>query len=91
VNKLGLQVMSTVLLPLVCGSCATQSSILYGSKIELEAGSDRGNGSKAKVDEVGFSSRAASAGSSLARRTAPRTPRQALDRPPGILELATQR
>ena len=51
--KVGLQVMSTVLLPLVCGSCATQSGILYGSKIELEAGSDRANGSKAKVDEVG--------------------------------------
>ena len=32
----------------------TQSAILYGSKIELEAGSDRGNGSKAKVDEVGL-------------------------------------
>jgi hypothetical protein len=53
VNKVGLQVMSAVLLPLVCGSCATQSGILYGSKIELEAGSDRGNGSKAKVDELG--------------------------------------
>ena len=52
--KVGLQVMSTMLLPLVCGSCATQSGILYGSKIELEAGSDRGNGSKAKVDEVGL-------------------------------------
>ena len=35
--------MSTVLLPLVCGSCVTQSGILYGSKIELEAGSDRAN------------------------------------------------
>jgi hypothetical protein len=52
--KVGLQVMSAALLPLVCGSCATQSGILYGSKIELEAGSDRGNGSKAKVDEVGL-------------------------------------
>jgi hypothetical protein len=58
-SKLGLQVMSAMLLPLVCGSCSTQSGILYGSKIELEAGSDRGNGSKAKVDEGGlfFSSR----------------------------------
>jgi hypothetical protein len=46
--KVGLQVMSAVLLPLVCGSCATQSGILYGSKIELEAGSDRGNGRKTK-------------------------------------------
>jgi hypothetical protein len=52
--KVGLQVMSTVLLLLVCGSCATQSGILYGSKIELEAGSGRGNESKAKVDEVGL-------------------------------------
>jgi hypothetical protein len=52
--KVGSQVMSAVLLPLVCGSCATQSGILYGSKIELEAGSDRGNGSKAKVDEAGL-------------------------------------
>jgi hypothetical protein len=52
--KVGLQVMSAVLLPLVCGSCATQSGILYGSKIELDAGSDRGNGSKAKVDGVGL-------------------------------------
>jgi hypothetical protein len=50
--KVGLQVMSAVLLPLVYGSCATQSGILYGSKIELEAGSGRGNQSKAKVDEV---------------------------------------
>jgi hypothetical protein len=54
VNRVGLQVMSAVLLPLVCGSCVTQSGILYGSKIELEAGSDRGNGSKAKVDEGGL-------------------------------------
>jgi hypothetical protein len=52
--KVGLQVMSAVLLPLVYGSCATQSGILYGSKIELEAGSGRGNQSKAKVDEVGL-------------------------------------
>jgi hypothetical protein len=52
--KIGFQVMSTVLLPLVCGSCATQSGILYGSNIELEAGSGRGNESKAKVDEVGL-------------------------------------
>ena len=50
-SKVGLQVMSAVLLPLACGSCATQSGILYGSKIELD--SDRGNGSK-KVDEVGL-------------------------------------
>ena len=42
-NWIGLTVMSTVLLPLVCGSCVTQSGILYGSKIELEAGSDRAN------------------------------------------------
>jgi hypothetical protein len=54
VNRVGLQVISAVLLPLVCDSCATQSGILYGSKIELEAGSDRGNGSKAKLDEVGL-------------------------------------
>jgi hypothetical protein len=54
VNKVGVQVISAVLLPLVCGSCATPSGILYGSKIELEADSDRGNGSKAKVDEVGL-------------------------------------
>jgi hypothetical protein len=54
VNRVGLQVISAVLLPLVCGSCATQSGILYGSKIELEAGSDRRNGSRAKVDEVGL-------------------------------------
>jgi hypothetical protein len=53
-TKVGLQVMSAVLLPLVCGSCATQSGILYGSKIELEAGSDRDNGSKARVDEAGL-------------------------------------
>jgi hypothetical protein len=53
-SKVGLQVMSAVLLPLVCGSCAAQSGILYGSKIELEAGSDRGTGSKAKLDEVGL-------------------------------------
>jgi hypothetical protein len=52
--RVGLQVMSTVLLLLVCGSCATQSSIRYGSKIELEAGSDPGNGRKAKVDGVGL-------------------------------------
>ena len=52
--KVGLQVMSTVLLLLVCGSCATQSGILYGSKIELEAGSDRGNESKANIDGVGL-------------------------------------
>lgn len=52
--KVGLQIMSTVLLPLVCGSCATQSGILYGSKIELESGSGRGNESKAKVDGVGL-------------------------------------
>jgi hypothetical protein len=52
--KVGLQVMSAVLLPLAYGSCATQSGILYGSKIELEAGSGRGNQSKAKVDEVGL-------------------------------------
>jgi hypothetical protein len=49
--KVGLQVMSTVLLLLVCGSCATQSGILYGSKIELEAGSDRGN---KRFDGVGL-------------------------------------
>jgi hypothetical protein len=53
-TKVGLQVMSAMLLPLVCGSCATQSGILYGSKIELNAGSDRGNGRKAKLDEVGL-------------------------------------
>jgi hypothetical protein len=52
--RVGLQVMSTVLLLLACGSCATQSGILYGSRIELEAGSDRGNESKAKVDGVGL-------------------------------------
>ena len=52
--KVGLQVMSAVLLPLVCGSCATHSGILYGSKIELEAGSGRGNESKAKADEAGL-------------------------------------
>jgi hypothetical protein len=52
--KVGLQVMSAISLPLVCGSCASQSGILYGSKIELEAGSGSGNGSKAKVDEVGL-------------------------------------
>jgi hypothetical protein len=49
-----LRVIGTVLLLLVCGSCATQSGILYGSNVELEAGSDRGNGSKAKVDEGGL-------------------------------------
>jgi hypothetical protein len=53
-TKVGLRVMSTVLLPLICGSCATQSGILYGSKVELEAGSGPGNESKAKVDEVGL-------------------------------------
>jgi hypothetical protein len=52
--KVGLQVMSTVLLPLICGSCANQSGILYGSNIELDTGSDRANGSKAKGDEVGL-------------------------------------
>jgi hypothetical protein len=46
--------MSAVLLLLLCGSCATQSGILYGSKVELDAGSDRGKQSKAKVDEVGL-------------------------------------
>jgi len=46
--------MSAVLVPLVCGSCAIQSGILYGSKIELDAGSDRGNGSKAKMEEGGL-------------------------------------
>jgi hypothetical protein len=52
--QVGLKVMSALLLPLVCGSCATQSGILYGSKIELEAGRGRGNESKTKVDEVGL-------------------------------------
>jgi hypothetical protein len=54
VNNVCLQVMAAVLLPLACGSCATQSGILYASKIELGAGSDRGNGSKAKVDGAGL-------------------------------------
>jgi hypothetical protein len=54
VNRVGLQVMSAVLLPLVCGSCATQGGILYGSTIKLEAGGDRRNGSRTKVDEVGL-------------------------------------
>ena len=53
-TRVGLQVMSTVLLLLACGSCATESGIRYGSKIELDAGSDRGTGSKVKVDEVGL-------------------------------------
>jgi hypothetical protein len=52
--KVGLQVMSTALLLPICGSCVTQSGILYGSKIELEAGSNRGNENKAKIDEVGL-------------------------------------
>jgi hypothetical protein len=52
-TKFGFQVMSTVLL-LLCGGCATQSGIQYGSKVELDAGSDRGKESKAKVDEVGL-------------------------------------
>jgi hypothetical protein len=52
--RVGLQVMSTVLLLLACGSCATESGIRYGSKIELEAGRDRGNESKAKVDGAGL-------------------------------------
>jgi hypothetical protein len=38
-DKVGCQVMSIVLLPLICGSCATEGGILYGSKIELEVGS----------------------------------------------------
>jgi hypothetical protein len=52
--KLGFQVMIAVLLPLVCASCATQGGILYGSNIELEAGSGPGNESKAKADEAGL-------------------------------------
>jgi hypothetical protein len=52
--KIGVQAMSSALLLLVCGSCATQSSILYGSKTEMGAGSDRGNESKAKVDGTGL-------------------------------------
>jgi hypothetical protein len=52
--KVGLRVMSAVLLLLVCGSCATQSGIVYGSKIEVEAGSDRANESRAKIDGVGL-------------------------------------
>ena len=35
-------------------SCATQSRILYGSNIELEASGDHDNESKAKVDRVGL-------------------------------------
>jgi hypothetical protein len=53
-TKVGLQVMSTVLLPLLCGSCATQSGILYGSRIELEAGSGLGFDPSVTVDEVGL-------------------------------------
>jgi hypothetical protein len=52
--RVGLHVISSVLLLLACGSCATQGGILYGSKTELEAGSDRGNESKAKLDGVGL-------------------------------------
>jgi hypothetical protein len=47
--KVGLQVMGTLLLLLVC-SCTTESGIRYGSKVELEAGSDRGKENKAKID-----------------------------------------
>jgi hypothetical protein len=58
-DKVGCQVMSIVLLPLICGSCATEGGILYGSKIELEAGSGDGNESNAEsravlVDIYGF-------------------------------------
>ena len=51
--EVSLRVMGTVLLLLVCGSCPTES-IRYGSKIELEAGSDRGRTSKAKIDGAGL-------------------------------------
>ena len=52
--KVCLQVVIAVLLPLACAGCATQGGILYGSNIELEAGSGDGNKSKTKVDEVGL-------------------------------------
>jgi hypothetical protein len=52
--EVSLRVMGTVLLLLVCGSCATESGIRYGSKIELDAGSDRGKKSKAKIDGAGL-------------------------------------
>jgi hypothetical protein len=51
-DKVGCQVMSIVLLPLICGSCATEGGILYGSKIELEAGSGDGNESNAESRAV---------------------------------------
>jgi hypothetical protein len=44
-----LRVIGTLLL-LVCGSCATESGIRYGSNIGLEAGSDRDRERKAKID-----------------------------------------
>jgi hypothetical protein len=52
--EVSLRVMSAVLLLLVCGSCATESGIRYGSNIELEAGSDRGKESKANIDGAGL-------------------------------------
>jgi hypothetical protein len=51
--EVSLRAMGTVLLLLVCGSCPTES-IRYGSRIELEAGSDRGKESKAKIDGAGL-------------------------------------
>ena len=52
-SRVCLQVVIAVLLPLACAGCA-QGGILYGSNIELEAGSSDGNESKTKVDEVGL-------------------------------------
>jgi acid phosphatase type 7 len=50
--KVGCQVMSIALLPLICASCATEGGILYGSKIDLEAGSGDGNDSNAESRAV---------------------------------------
>jgi hypothetical protein len=52
--EVSLWVMGTVMLLLVCGSCATESGIRYGSNIELEAGSDRGKKSKTMIDGAGL-------------------------------------
>jgi hypothetical protein len=52
--EVSLRVMGTVFLLLVCGSCATESDIRYGSDVELEAGNDRGKESKAKIDGAGL-------------------------------------
>jgi hypothetical protein len=52
--KVGLTVLSAGLLLLVCDGCADSSGIRYGSKVEIDAGSDRTNERKVKVDGAGL-------------------------------------